>query len=91
MGKALEVLGAESLQFGSDCFLPCSGAQIAERMGWVHDLLDELEVGGEARARIWGGTAAAWLGLDTSSPVADDGDGAGRFGDRPMRLQDVCC
>ncbi len=91
LGKALEVLGAESLQFGSDCFLPCSGAQIAERMGWVHDLLDELEVGDEARARIWGGTAAAWLGLDTSSPVADDGDRAGRFGDRPMRLQDVCC
>src|SRR5204862_7435074 len=67
LGRALEVLGAELLQFGSDCFLPCSGAEIAERMGWVHALLDELEVDADARARIWGGTAAAWLGRDGSS------------------------
>ena len=64
LGRALEVLGAESLQFGSDCFFPCSGAHIAERMGWVTDLLDVLEVDAAARARIWGGTAAAWLGLE---------------------------
>ena len=47
LGRALEVLGAESLQFGSDCFLPCSGAHIAERMGWVEALLDELDVGAD--------------------------------------------
>jgi predicted TIM-barrel fold metal-dependent hydrolase len=99
LGRALEVLGAESLQFGSDCFFPCSGAHIAERMGWVHALLDELEVEAEARQRIWGGTAAAWLGLGdeareriagaeapTLVDVADqDAD------DRPLRLRDVCC
>jgi predicted TIM-barrel fold metal-dependent hydrolase len=61
--KALAVLGPELLQFGSDCFLPCSGTHIAERMGWVHELLDRLEVDGTARERIWHGTAAAWLGL----------------------------
>jgi len=70
LGRALEVLGADLLQFGSDCFLPCSGAEIAERMGWVHDLLDGLEVDADARARIWGGTAAAWLGRDTSGRSA---------------------
>ena len=53
LGRALEVLGPELLQFGSDCFLPCSGAQIAERMGWVEALLDELEVGRRgARAHL---------------------------------------
>ena len=85
LSRALEVLGPELLQFGSDCFLPCSGAQIAERMGWVHALLDELAVGPEARARIWGGTAAAWLGLDVSGAAAED------TSDRPMRLRDICC
>ena len=91
LGRALDVLGAESLQFGSDCFLPCSGAQIAERMGWVATLLDELEVDAAARARIWGGTAAAWLGLGdaaaatTSSRSDDEG--------KPFRprLQDISC
>lgn len=89
MGRALEVLGADSLQFGSDCFLPCSGAHIAERMGWVEALLDELEVDADARRRIWSGTAAAWLGLGTAASDRDadldDADG------RPLRLRDVCC
>jgi len=67
LGRALEVLGPHLLQFGSDCFLPCSGADIAERMGWVHALLDELGVDADARRRIWGGTAAAWLGHDASA------------------------
>ncbi|MCD6681505.1 MAG: amidohydrolase [Burkholderiaceae bacterium] len=61
---ALEVLGAELLQFGSDCFLPCSGSHIAERLGWVQDLLDEIDVQPDARERIWSGTAAAWLGIE---------------------------
>lgn len=32
---ALEVLGPGLLQSGSDCFLPCTGAQIVERRGWL--------------------------------------------------------
>jgi predicted TIM-barrel fold metal-dependent hydrolase len=100
LGRALEVLGPELLQFGSDCFLPCSGAEIAERKGWVEALLDELAVDAAARRQLWGGTAAAWLGRDSaarasraanasSSPAADrasDDDA-----DRPLRLRDVCC
>lgn len=61
--RALEVLGPGLLQFGSDCFLPCSGAHIAERRGWVEDLLDDLAVDAATRAQVFGGTAAAWLGL----------------------------
>ena len=77
LGRALEVLGPELLQFGSDCFLPCSGAEIAERMGWVEALLDELEVGADARRQLWGGTAAAWLGrdgarADRAAPASSD-------------------
>jgi len=98
LGRALEVLGPESLQFGSDCFLPCSGAQIAERMGWVEALLDELAVDAEARRLIWGATAAAWLGI---AAERDGGTGTARApasadsrdesNDRPLRLRDVCC
>ena len=83
LSRALEVLGPELLQFGSDCFLPCTGAQIAERMGWVTSLLDELQVPEAARERVWGGTAAAWLGLG-----AGERDHAA---DRPLRLRDICC
>ena len=63
LAKALEVLGPGLLQFGSDCFLPCPGSAIAERRGWLKDLLDEFELDAAARDRIWHGTAAAWLGL----------------------------
>jgi predicted TIM-barrel fold metal-dependent hydrolase len=102
LGRALDVLGPALLQFGSDCFLPCSGTHIAERMGWVERLLDELEVDAEGRRQIWGGTASAWLGRgapDTTrvagvpgatdeGPEADDAPAEGR----PMRrLRDVCC
>jgi predicted TIM-barrel fold metal-dependent hydrolase len=61
--RAIDVLGPELLQFGSDCFLPCSGSQLAERRQWVVDLLDLLEVDGPARDSIFSGTAAAWLRL----------------------------
>jgi predicted TIM-barrel fold metal-dependent hydrolase len=61
LSRALEVLGAGLLQFGSDCFLPCPGSEIAERRRWVEDLFDELSVSAEDRTRIYGGTAAAWL------------------------------
>jgi len=67
--RALEVLGPGLLQFGSDCFLPCSGAQIAERRGWLEALLDELQVDTATRAQVMGGTAAAWLGLDPATPA----------------------
>ena len=98
LGRALEVLGPELLQFGSDCFLPCSGAEIAERMGWVHALLDELDVDADARQRVWGGTAAAWLGIadapakrgapaDSLAASATPAEDLGR----PLRLRDVCC
>lgn len=61
--KALEVLGPGLLQFGSDRFFPCSGAHIRELIDVAERLLDELEVDSGARARIMGGTAAAWLGV----------------------------
>ena len=67
--RALEVLGPGLLQFGSDCFLPCSGAHIAERRGWVEDLLDELEVDAATRRQVFAGTAAAWLGLNDAEPA----------------------
>ena len=67
LAKALEVLGPGLLQFGSDCFLPCPGAQIAERRGWLRDLLAEFDLDSAALERIWSGTAAAWLGLDAGA------------------------
>jgi predicted TIM-barrel fold metal-dependent hydrolase len=92
LGRALAVLGPELLQFGSDCFLPCSGEHIAERMGWVADLLDELEVDAAGRARIWGGTAAAWLGLESPQPGRSARPPARPGGDRtpaPIGLDTV--
>jgi len=59
---ALEVLGPGLLQFGSDCFLPCPGAQLRERRGWLEDLLKDLQVDAEAQNKIFSGTAADWLG-----------------------------
>ena len=83
------MLGAECLQFGIDCFLPCSGAHIAERMGWVEQLLDELGASPAVKERIWSGTAAAWLGLGAErSPLAPEDDPSDGL---PMRLRDVCC
>ena len=68
LAKALEVLGPGLLQFGSDCFLPCSGAEIAERRGWLRDLLAEFNLDAAALERIWSGTAAAWLGIAAAPP-----------------------
>jgi predicted TIM-barrel fold metal-dependent hydrolase len=70
LSRAIEVLGAESLQFGSDCFLPCPGSEIAGRMRWVHALFDEMQLDATARERIWSGTAAAWLRLPGPSVAA---------------------
>lgn len=98
LSKALAVLGPELLQFGSDCFLPCPGSQLAERRGWVSGLLDELGVDDKARERIWSGTAAAWLGQYAPASLRDrasadrgvPGDEADTEG-RPLRLGTPCC
>ncbi|MDQ7990981.1 MAG: amidohydrolase family protein [Candidatus Dactylopiibacterium sp.] len=66
LARALEVLGPELLQFGSDCFTPCPGSEFAERLGWLLALLDELGVHGAARHSVLCGTAANWL-----APCAD--------------------
>jgi uncharacterized protein len=60
---ALEVLTPALLQFGSDCFLPCTGRDIAARVDVVRRLFDELDVAPADRARVFAGTATAWLGL----------------------------
>jgi predicted TIM-barrel fold metal-dependent hydrolase len=67
--RALEVLGPDCLQFGSDCFLPCPGAQIAERMGWLTDLLEQLELSRDDRDRIMSRTACTWLRLAPAEHV----------------------
>jgi predicted TIM-barrel fold metal-dependent hydrolase len=63
LAKALEVLGPGLLQFGSDCFLPCPGREIAQRRDWLRDLLAEFDLDATQLERIWSGTAAAWLGI----------------------------
>lgn len=61
--QALAVLGPGLLQHGSDCFLPCPGAELVERRRWLEELLDVCGADGAARERLFGGTARAWLGL----------------------------
>jgi hypothetical protein len=61
--KALAVLGAHSLQFGSDRFLPCSAGHIRSAVDEVTQLLDCLDLDQEGREAIFSGTAAAWLGI----------------------------
>ena len=68
--KALDVLGPGLIQFGSDRFLPCTGAHIRQLVDEVLALLDELGVGDADRDRIMGGTAAAWLGLPHAMPAS---------------------
>jgi hypothetical protein len=62
--KALAVLTPALLQFGSDRFLPCSGAHIRSAIDEADELLSRLDVDRSAKARVMSGTAAAWLGLD---------------------------
>jgi predicted TIM-barrel fold metal-dependent hydrolase len=86
LARALEVIGPGLLQFGSDCFLPCSGEEIARRKGWVEELFDQLELDASGRERIWSGTAAAWLGRapkSTHEPF--------RLGGGGSRWNPVCC
>ncbi|MEN3112752.1 amidohydrolase family protein [Uliginosibacterium paludis] len=70
LAKALDVLGPELLQFGSDCFTPCPGSQFAERKGWLGELLDSLQVEPAAREQIFGGTASRWLQASVRTPAA---------------------
>jgi hypothetical protein len=60
---ALDVLTPALLQFGSDCFLPCPGREIAARIDTVRRLFDKLDVEARDRDRIFAGTARAWLGI----------------------------
>lgn len=64
LSRALEVLGPEALQFGSDCCLPCPGEDLLRRRRWVEDLMDELGWSAAVRQQVFSGTAATWLGLD---------------------------
>lgn len=70
LARALEVIGPGLLQFGSDCFFPCSAEHLRERIGWVAALFDELELDRSARERLWSGTAAAWLGISTAPRIS---------------------
>lgn len=83
LSRALSVLGSSILQFGSDCFLPCSGRELMERRGWLENLLADLEIGQPERERIFHKTASAWLGrpgLGSPDP------GAGPGGERGTAL-----
>ena len=65
LARALDAIGAGLLQFGSDCFFPCSAEHVRERMDWVTELFEWLSLDAATRERIWSGTAAAWLGIGT--------------------------
>ncbi|MFU0507590.1 amidohydrolase family protein [Pseudaminobacter sp. NGMCC 1.201702] len=60
---AFDVLGSSLMQFGSDRFLPCSGAHIRAMIDEVSELLDRLEVSREDRNELMSGTASRWLRL----------------------------
>jgi len=62
--KALDVLGPNMLQFGSDRFLPCSGEHIRSAIDEHKALLQELNLDPQGQAAIFGRTAATWLRLD---------------------------
>lgn len=66
-GRALEVLGPDMLQFGSDRFLPCSSEEVKTAIEEVNELLDDLEVDATSRKSIFSSTALNWLRL-TGSP-----------------------
>ena len=63
IGRALEILGPDLLQFGSDRFFPCSGAHIAAGFADFDAVLTTLGTSETARRRMLHGTAANWLGL----------------------------
>ena len=65
--RALDVIGPRSMQFGSDRFLPCSGAHIRAAINEVTELFDQLGVGELEREDIMWRTASDWLRLDRVS------------------------
>ena len=65
--KAIDVIGPRSMQFGSDRFLPCSGAHIRAAINEVTALFDQLGVGEPEREDIMWRTASDWLRLDRVS------------------------
>ena len=85
LSRALSVLGSSLLQFGSDCFLPCSGRELRERRRWLEELLNDLGVGAPEHERIFSKTARSWLGPAAPSPRSQP-PLLGRMGWRP-----VCC
>ncbi len=66
LSRALDVLGPDRLQYGSDRFLPCSGETLLEARAELEHWLEILNVAPTDRSQILGGTAAAWLGLEKS-------------------------
>jgi uncharacterized protein len=67
--KAIDVIGPRSMQFGSDRFLPCSGAHVRAAIEEVSDLFDRLDVARPDRDTIMSGTASDWLRLDHTAHV----------------------
>ena len=61
--RALSVLGPGLIQFGSDRFLPCDGADLRDKIEEVQTLFDELQLPADDRRQIMGGTASSWLRL----------------------------
>lgn len=70
LSRAVEVIGPQSLQFGSDCFLPCAGEELRRRRCWVEDLMDEMTWDAATREQVFVQTAAAWLRLPGRSERA---------------------
>jgi predicted TIM-barrel fold metal-dependent hydrolase len=64
--QALEVLGPDLIQVGSDRFLPCSGEHIRAAIDEVNSLFDDLGLDSADRQKIFSATAAAWLRLEPS-------------------------
>jgi predicted TIM-barrel fold metal-dependent hydrolase len=62
--RAVACLTPSLLQFGSDRFLPCSGAHIASAITETRELCMAAGCSSADIARILGGTAAKWLGIE---------------------------
>ena len=64
--KAIDVIGPRSLQFGSDRFLPCSGAHIRAAIDEVSAILDKLDVSAGDQERHHVGDGMDWLRLKST-------------------------
>jgi predicted TIM-barrel fold metal-dependent hydrolase len=61
VGRAWQVLGAELLIYGSDRFLPCSGADLRQAHSQARALLDGLGLSEREAGLVLAGNAQAWL------------------------------